>query len=564
MVVRILRNAAFLFVSLLWVQMANAQNWVQIEAQPNRASALQRAETYAQNLSDVNAFQTGNNWHVIAIGPFTTENEAQRRLLELRAARSIPSDSFISDGGTFRARIFGTGIAVAATQAEPAIELAPGEESPAEARRGERQLSRQDRELIQTALKCEGFYNSVIDASFGPGTRRAMSGWQQANGYEPTGILTTRQRLELVQGFEDVQNALGIAAYSDAQAGIDVELPLNMVRFDRYESPFVHFQSLENNGIGLALISQSGGSTTLTALFDIMQTLEMVPLGADASLGRQSFTIDGQDTTRATHIFARRAGDTVKGFALTWPADDSRKFRAVLSAMQASFRTTDAVLPDNAGSGAQDINLLSGLDIRRADKTRSGFYVDGDGLVATTADVADDCVQLTLDGDIEAWVVAREAEAGFALLQPAQNLSPLAIARLATNEPRIQSEIAIAGYSFGGLLSAPSVTFGSLADLKGLDGDQNVQRLAVANEPGDAGGPVFDVAGTVLGMVLPPSENARRLPGDVAFAADADTLATFLAANGVEVAGPSKTAAMAAEDLTVLATDLTVLVSCWK
>lgn len=550
-------------LSVMWVSMAHAQNWVQIEAQPNEASALQRAQIYASRLTDVNAFRTGTNWHVIAIGPFTTPEQANARLLELRAGRSVPSDSFISDGGTFRGRIFGTGIPVAAApDATPAPVLVPGEESVAQARASERALTRADRELLQTALKFEGFYNSVIDASFGPGTRRAMSAWQQANGFEETGILTTLQRQTLVEEYLEVQTSLGIAQYADETAGIEVDLPLNMVQFDRYEAPFVHFAAAEDEDMSLVLISQTGGEDTLTALFDIMQTLEIAPLGAEARQGRQSFTIEGQDTRVVSHIFARRAGDAVKGFALTWPVEDARRYRAVLSAMQASFRDTEGVLPDTAGGGEQDIDLLSGLDIRRAETTRSGFYVDSNGLVVTTADAVGSCSQITLDGDIDAEVVA--SGAGFALLRPVQPLAPLTIARLATTQPRIQSDIAVSGYSFGGLLSAPSLTFGALADVKGLDGNQNVERLAVSIEPGDAGGPVLDVAGVVVGMVLPAEAGARQLPEDVAFAADAPVLAEFLSANGIAPAEGSSDEALPPEDLTLLAADLTVLVSCWN
>lgn len=567
MVVRMLQKAAVLFLGLIWAQLAYAQSWVQVEAQPGAARALERAEAYAQRLPDVNAFRTGTTWHVIAIGPFATPDEARRRLLELRGARAVPSDSFVSDGRTFRDRIFGTGIAAAAPQADPADPapvLEPGEETPAEARRSERNLNRDERALLQTALKSEGFYNSVIDASFGPGTRRAMSDWQQANGYEPTGILTTLQRRELIDGYQSVQASLGIAPLIEETAGIEIELPLNMLRFDRYESPFVHFAPTGDDEVRLVLISQSGGEATLTALYDIMQTLEIAPIGSEAKLGRQSFTIDGANDKIVSHIFARRAGDAVKGYALVWPADDMRRFRMVLSAMQSSFRTTTPVLPDNAGGGVQDIDLLSGLEIRRADRTRSGFYIDSSGTVLTTGEAVEACTRITLDGDVDAEVVAQQAPLGLALLRPVQSLAPLSVARLAAAQPRIQSDIAIAGYSFGGLLTAPSVTFGTLADLKGLDGDERVQRLSVASEPGDAGGPVFDASGIVLGMLLDPTEGARQLPSDVAFAAHAPVLVEFLSANGVTPAAADPGEMMEPEDLTMLAADLTVLVSCWN
>ena len=192
------------------------------------------------------------------------------------------------------------------------------------------------------------------------------------------------------------------------------------------------------------------------------------------------------------------------------------------------------------------------------------MFIDGEGAVLTTAEAVRQCGRITLNEETEAVVSAEDSALGLALLTPQQSLAPLSVARLAIAEPRIQSDVALAGFSFGGILAAPSVTFGTLADLKGLDGDARVQRLAIANEPGDAGGPVFDASGAVLGMLLDQPSGARQLPPDVAFAADAPVLAEFLSANGVTPAAADPGEAMAPEDLTLLAADLTVLVSCWN
>ncbi|MEL7150120.1 MAG: trypsin-like peptidase domain-containing protein [Pseudomonadota bacterium] len=562
-----LQKVAAVLYMLFLAGVAHAQSWVQIEAQPGATRTLERAQAYAQVLDDVNAFRTGSTWNAIAIGPFANEDDARRRLLELRAQRLVPSDSFVSDGRTFRERIFGTGIAtvIPSEPAAPAPVLEPGEETPEQARRSERDLSREDRALLQTALRFEGFYNSVIDAAFGPGTRRAMSSWQQANGYEPTGILTTLQRRELIEGYQSVIASLGLAPVVDATAGIEIDLPRALVAFDRYEAPFAHYEPTTEDGVKVVLISLTGDATTLAAYFDIMQMLEAVPTEGERRLGRESFTIEGQNASIRSHTFARRAGNAVKGFSLIWPAGDDKRFRLALDAMQASFRTNDAVLPDGIGSGIQDIDLLAGLEIRRPEKSRSGFYITSDGAVLTTSDAVRQCRRITLDDDVEADVVAEDVPLGLALLRPRQSLSPLSIARLAVEEPRLQSDVAVSGYSFGGVLSAPTLTFGTLSDLKGLNGDPQVQRLSITSEPGDAGGPVLAQSGTVVGMLLAEAAGGnRQLPGDVAFAADAPVLADFLSANGVTPAAGDIGENIPPEDLTLLAADLTVLVNCWN
>ncbi len=549
----------------LWAEAAAAQSWVQVEAQPSEAQALERAESYANRLSDVNAFKTGSQWHVIALGPYD-EIEAQTQLLQLRQSRQVPPDAFISDGRSFGERIFGEGRSVATlTQpSEPAEPLIAGEETPEEARAGERNLTREDRALIQTAMKLDGFYTARVDASFGPGTRRAMSAWQQANGYEPTGILTTLQRRALIDGYFEVLQSLDLAPVIDANAGIEIEMPTGIVSFDRYESPFAHYTPTTDEGVRVLLISQSGDGATLAALYDIMQTLEIVPLNGSRALRQNSFTLEGANDRIVSHTYARIDGETVKGYTLVWPAGDEKRFRLALDAMQTSFTTTEAVLPDTAGNSTQNIDLLSGLEIRRADRSSSGFFIDRTGAVLTTRAAVNQCTRITLNDESDAEIAAEDSALGLVLLKPLETLAPLSVARLAASEPRLQSDIAIAGYSFGGVLTAPSLTYGTLSDLKGLDGDTRVQRLSVTNEPGDAGGPVFNDAGGVLGMLLDREESARQLPGDVAFAADAPVLADFLTTHGVTPDATDAADTLPPEDLTLLAADMTVLVSCWN
>ena len=161
--------------------------------------------------------------------------------------------------------------------------------------------------------------------------------------------------------------------------------------------------------------------------------------------------------------------------------------------------------------------------------------------------------------------MATDAELGLALLRPRSLLAPLGIGRITDQTPRLQSDIAVAGYSYGGRLGAPTMSFGTLEDLRGLDGEDSLKRLALNVQPGDAGGPVLDAGGAVVGLLLPRlSASDRALPEDVHFAADAEAISAFLEANGVAITPPSQTSTMAPEDLALLGADMTVLVECWN
>ena len=564
----VLLKSCVVVLAVLWAGLASAQGtaWVQVEARPSVAEAEARAQAYAARLPDVSGFRLASGWFAIALGPYS-EDEALARLSQLRISGAIPSDSFIADGGSFRGRFFGAETAALAPSepTEPLPPLEPGEETVQEARAAEQSLTREERELIQIALRWEGVYNSGIDASFGPGTRRAMAAWQELKRYEPTGVLTTLQRRELIEGYRAVLAALDMRVVRDAQAGIEIAMPAGLVAFDRHEPPFAHYEPTTDDGVKVLLISQSGDRDTLSALYDIMQTLEIVPLNGSRSLRRSDFTLTGANDRIVSHTYATLDRDGIKGFTLIWPAGDEKRRRLALGQMEQTFiALPGAVLPDTMGGGAQDIDLLAGLQIRRPERSRSGFFISGDGGVLTTSEAVRQCERITLNDETEAEIAAEDSALGLTLLRPKQTLAPIATARLAAVEPRLQSDVAVAGYSFGGVLTAPSLTFGTLADVKGLDGDDRIQRLEINAQDSDAGGPVFDGSGAVTGMLLGSAGGDRQLPPGVNFAVDAPILAAFLSANGADALTADGGEDMAPEDLTLLAADLTVLVSCWN
>ncbi len=183
----------------------------------------------------------------------------------------------------------------------------------------------------------------------------------------------------------------------------------------------------------------------------------------------------------------------------------------------------------------------------------------------TTTEAVEGCGRITLDESYDATVSAVDAELGLALLTPTQPLAPMAVAEFLSFEPRLQSELAVAGYSYGGRLSSPTLTFGTLAEVTGLAGETTIARLDIRAQDGDTGGPVLDQGGAVVGMLLASSSgDGRLLPADVGFAAKAETLAEFLAANGVLSVSTDIQGALTPYDLSALAADVTVLVSCWK
>ena len=594
----------WMMAAMLWAGMAAAQqqSWVQVEAQPTLAEAQERARSYAAAFPDAVGYRLGSRWYGIALGPYAPEDAAQR-LADLRRENLIPRDSYVSDGTNFREQFWPIDAPQSAPLVPQATPIAPDapvevtpltpevlaeaapepvpetpstpesasdlpDETPAEARRSEADLTAPEREDLQRALQWEGHYTAAIDGAFGPGTRTSMAAYQTAMGAEPTGILTARQRATLIANWQADVAEFGFETVSETDSGIEITLPLGLVQFDHYEPPFVHFTPKNAGGMKVILISQPGDRAVLYGLYDSLEALAIIPPTGTRSRNERSFEINGTSDTTQSHAFAETRAGLVKGYILVWSPDQAEQAGRVLQFMQSSFRAVGNRALDPGMVPMTDAarrGLMAGLELRRPTLSRSGFYVDATGRVLTSADAVAQCGRITLDGVTEATVGFADTTTGLALLAPKTPLAPPAFAGFQTVTDRIGSEVAVAGYSYEDALPSPVITFGQLEDVQGLNGEQDVKRLAIATLPGDAGGPVLDGTGAVLGMLLPrATDPARILPDGVEFAVSSAVLRQMLTDQGVNATDSSANGALAPEDLTRKATGMTVLVSCWE
>lgn len=574
----------FAALALIWLAPATAraqeQAWLQIEAQPSLAKAQERAAAYAGAFPDVTAYNGGSGWYVVVLGPYLPE-EAAGKLAQLRRENLIPNDAFVTDGATFSEKVWPEGAAAPApaaeepvATAEPATEPAPEpqpvaepDETLKEARASEAALTRDDRKALQEALKWYGFYDGAIDGAIGPGSRKSMAAWQEANGLEPTGVLTSRQRATLTANHLADLAEFGFETITEAEAGIEITLPLSLVAFDHYEPPFVHFNEKDGSGLRVLLISEPGGAEALAGLYDILQTLEVVPAQGERSLGERSFTINAQSDTVQSLAYAETRDGMVKGYLVIWKPQDADRMTRILPVLKSSFRGVGAKALDPGLVPMDDAartGLLAGLEVKRPERSWSGFYVDATGRVLTAAEGLAGCGRLTLDHDTEADVTFSDAARGLAVLAPRAPLAPSHFAGFAATSPRIGSEIAVAGFSWADRLPAPVLTFGSLDDAAGLNGEPGLVRLSAPVMAGDAGGPVVDGTGAVIGLLLPAPTTGKLLPQGVALAVDAATLTTALTGAGISPAMASGAAPATPDALQATAGGMTVLVSCWK
>ena len=552
-----------------WAQEA----FIQLEAKRSREEAEVAAAIHAARVEDVRAYAAAGGWYVVAVGPYA-EGVARERLDALRGRRLVPLDAFLTEGDLYRGRLTVPEAADESPTPTAAVEPTAAavdralDETPRQAREGERALDRGAREAVQRALDWAGFYDGPIDAAFGRGTRAAMAGWQRARGLDPTGVLTTAQRRALIGEYEAVLDGLGMAMVRDEPAGIALEVPSAVLRHEGRETPFSRYVSPEGEVAELVLISREGDRATLAGLFEVVQTLEIVPRGGRNEIEGDIFRIRGRDGQRQVRGFARHEDGRIKGMILAWPAeDDEARFRRLWDRMRGSFRTTEAVLgPDQATPAPeQRLDRLAGLAIREPTLARTGFFVDGEGAVLTTAEITSgQCGSILIDDVHEARVAWTDGRV--ALLRPEAPLAPPRVASLSLEPPRLGEDVAVAGFPFGGALGLASVTYGTLEDLRGLAGDEELDRYDLRFEPGDAGGPVLGPDGTVAGLLLSgdggEAGEARTLPERVAFGVDAERIRAVL--EELDVAPPPAPAAgePTPERLAREGAEIAVLVTC--
>lgn len=541
--------------------------WLQVEAQPDLATATERARAYSAIFQDVSGFASGE-WFAIVLGPLP-RGAAEEQLALLKAEGMIPADAYLTVGADYGARFWPPEGGVAASEM---VTPTPEHESPAlegetleEAKAGEAALSDGERIALQEALAWFGHYQGPLDGAFGKGSRAAFAAWQEAAGHEATGVLTTAQRDEILAAMAEEKARFGFETVVESEAGIEATLPLGLVAFEGYEPPFVQFAPRVADGPRVMLISEPGDAVALTSLFALLQGFDILPPGGLAELGDEGFVIEARSEAVVTRAWARLSRGQIKGYLVTWTPDHADEAARIAQVIEASFRAIgDKALDPGLVEldAAARAGLLTGLAPRRPLLSRAALFVGAEGAALTHGEGLARCATLTLDG-APARIAAQDPASGLALLQPETPLSPPAIAALSGASPRRGAEVVVAGHPWGDRLPAPVLTWGQIEELTDLDGAPGRHRLAARLREGDAGGPVLLATGAVVGLVAGAGTGGQTLPEGVAFSIPALAMADFMAAQGLTPAAHDG-ADLPPEALSRAALGMTPRLDCWQ
>jgi S1-C subfamily serine protease len=211
---------------------------------------------------------------------------------------------------------------------------------------------------------------------------------------------------------------------------------------------------------------------------------------------------------------------------------------------------------------------------RRAVSSGTGFVVAARRIM-TNHHVVEGCAEVAArlpDGrELPARVLASDATRDLALLSTEAEAGPILPFRSAGTYRRGEGVVTY-GFPLAGLLSSgPTLTTGEVSALAGLADNQRHIQISAPVQPGNSGGPLLDMRGQVIGVVvskLNAGQVARQtgdIPQNVNFAVKHTEALEFLREQNVAVTpGPANDAPRAADAVGEVAHPSTLFLRCLK
>jgi S1-C subfamily serine protease len=225
------------------------------------------------------------------------------------------------------------------------------------------------------------------------------------------------------------------------------------------------------------------------------------------------------------------------------------------------------------GAATKPPPLRPGEPLPQAPVASSGTgFVVAAGRVMTNHHVVEGCQTLRVrraDGQmLDARTLRSEREVDLAVLEVAGDPGPPLTFRSSPHVRRGEGVVTY-GFPLSDILSGgPTLTTGEISALAGMGDNQRQFQISAPVQPGNSGGPLLDMAGHVVGVVV-SKLNAQRvaqrigdIPQNVNFAVKGEEAMLFLRAAGVEPRAAVTGALRSAADVGDVAHASTVFVQC--
>jgi TPR repeat protein len=199
----------------------------------------------------------------------------------------------------------------------------------------------------------------------------------------------------------------------------------------------------------------------------------------------------------------------------------------------------------------------------------SGFYVSNAALLLTNDHVVDGCSAVTISGEA-ASVLHVDSQNDLALLSAQPRSGDVASLRVS---PAVRSgeRVVVVGFPLPGILAEQAnVTTGDVSSLAGPKNDSRYLQITAPVQPGNSGGPLFDLSGNVIGVVS-AKLNAIKvagvtgdIPENVNFALNVSVVRGFLDSQGIAYQTSDSAAERSAADIGDVGKNITRRVECWQ
>jgi S1-C subfamily serine protease len=207
-------------------------------------------------------------------------------------------------------------------------------------------------------------------------------------------------------------------------------------------------------------------------------------------------------------------------------------------------------------------------------KSGTGFVVSANGHIVTNNHVIDGCVgdikgNLTGEASMVLRVVSSDANNDLALLQAPSTTTFKDFVRIRDRSIRSGDSVVAIGFPYHGMLTSDfTVTTGIVSSLSGMRNDTRFLQISAPVQPGNSGGPLFDTAGQVVGVVTGKVDALRiavvtgNIPENINFAIKTGALRDFLDNSVVPYQTAEPKGELKTTDIAGNARPYTMLISC--
>jgi S1-C subfamily serine protease len=227
---------------------------------------------------------------------------------------------------------------------------------------------------------------------------------------------------------------------------------------------------------------------------------------------------------------------------------------------QAVAKPAEPVVPPAAPDVDQTYKVASG----------TGFFVSEEGHLITNNHVIDGCKEIKIHSKGEIFdtvTLANDPQNDLALLK--SGATPDAYFSLSTELPYALQDVIVAGFPFGDRVSSSlKFTQGIVSSVTGLGNNYSEIQIDAALQPGNSGGPILDEYGNVIAVAVAKLDMKKILddygviPENTNFGVKASAVRNLMEGNLVKPSKP-RIRTMSKRDLSALATDATLFLSCW-